>query len=433
MANDSAQLIASLQRDGLSLDLKTLDLCYLVALYARARDKAVTCFDEELLIDVFGQICELIEPGTENVRKRSTHSIQRLREQRLISRVDGAGVLRAGEYTLTSLANAIVEFFMHDEALTRESLTLLTKTLIASLGDIKAEAREATTEQVWRARVVAPLRVTVSDLVAGIERRQRGLDAQQEDVQRRIGEMLQSDWFAAVDQCQILLDDTINTLTELNTLLLHDTNQIQNLLQDIEQMASSGGFVEGDEAAQRVADQVDRVAAWGSARQGAWSEYYQYVHRFLRDVVRLDPSRSFSERLRNQLANWTENPFFLVAADFPSIRLLREFETRNVRPPVISPSRDHEPPLLEADPEEPSDNLEERVRVSLAKPASAFSEVLREILPELVPARRFIAVGWIAKQIAGEANPVSARERSWVTVPGDLEIEDWELRRCNEK
>ena len=70
MTTDSAQLIASLQREGLNLELKTLDLCFLVALYTRARDKALTCFDEELLIDVFEQICELIEPGTENPRKR---------------------------------------------------------------------------------------------------------------------------------------------------------------------------------------------------------------------------------------------------------------------------------------------------------------------------------------------------------------------------
>jgi chromosome partition protein MukF len=230
MPSDSAHLIASLHRDGLSLELKTVDLCFLVALYTRARDQALTCFDEESLIDIFEQICELIDPATENPRQSSTNTIQRLREQRLISRVDAAGVIRAGEYTLTTLATAIVEFFLRDEALTRESLTLLTKTLLASLAEIKAGARNAATEEDWRSKVVAPLRVTVSDLVAGIERRQRGLDAQQEEVQRGIGELLQADWFGAVDKCQALLDDTINTLTELSTVLLHDTNQMQSLL-----------------------------------------------------------------------------------------------------------------------------------------------------------------------------------------------------------
>ena len=35
----------------------------------------------------------------------------------------------------------------------------------------------------------------------------------------------------------------------------------------------------------RAADQIDRIAAWSSGRQKSWSDYYQYVHRFLRDVV----------------------------------------------------------------------------------------------------------------------------------------------------
>jgi chromosome condensin MukBEF complex kleisin-like MukF subunit len=38
----------------------------------------------------------------------------------------------------------------------------------------------------------------VGDLVAGIERRQRGLDAQQEEVQAQIAKLLSADWFSAV-------------------------------------------------------------------------------------------------------------------------------------------------------------------------------------------------------------------------------------------
>ena len=67
-------------------------------------------------------------------------------------------------------------------------------------------------------------------------------------------------WFAAVDQCQALLDDTTATLAELNAVLLHDANQMQGLLQDIEHLASGQGGVDAEEAIQRVSEQVDRVA-----------------------------------------------------------------------------------------------------------------------------------------------------------------------------
>lgn len=45
------------------------------------------------------------------------------------------------------------------------------------------------------------------------------------------------------------------------------------------------------------------IVAWGNQRLAGWSDYYQYVQRFLRSVVRLDPSRAISERLRDGLGS----------------------------------------------------------------------------------------------------------------------------------
>ena len=187
MLSDPRRLIAALARDRINLDLKTLDLCFLAGLYLRADRASLASFEEEVLIDMFEQTCEVVDPGAERPRKRATHAIQRLRDQRMLARVDGAGIVRSGEYTLTRLAAAVVEYFLADEALTRESLTLLTGTLRAHLAEILAAARRADAEDAWRERVVAPLRVTVGDLVGGIERRQRGLDSQQEEVQTETG------------------------------------------------------------------------------------------------------------------------------------------------------------------------------------------------------------------------------------------------------
>ena len=77
---------------------------------------------------------------------------------------------------------------------------------------------------------MGPLRVTVADLVAGIERRQRGLDAQQEEVQAEIAKLLSADWWSAVDRCQSLLDATTSTLRELNEILLRDAHHFVTLL-----------------------------------------------------------------------------------------------------------------------------------------------------------------------------------------------------------
>ena len=136
--------------------------------------------------------------------------------------------------------------------LSRESLTLLTGTLRVQLAEALAAAKKASDEVAWVQNVVGPLRVVVSDLVAGIERRQRGLDAQQEEVQAEIANLLSSDWFKAVDRRQSLMDTTTNTLRELNEVLLRDTHHFVALLQKIQVLATSAGSTACEETVQRV-------------------------------------------------------------------------------------------------------------------------------------------------------------------------------------
>jgi len=142
-STDPSRVIASLARDQVNLELKTVDLCFLAGLYLKADKAALTSFEEDVLIDMFEQVCDVVEPGAENPRKRATHAIQRLREQRMLARVDAAGLVRAGDYALTTLAAALVQYFLADEALTRESLTLLTGTLSAQLAEVLAAAKKA--------------------------------------------------------------------------------------------------------------------------------------------------------------------------------------------------------------------------------------------------------------------------------------------------
>jgi len=425
MSPDPSRVIASLARDRVCLDLKTVDLCFLAGLYLRADKAALASFEEDALVDMFEQICDVVEPGAENPRKRATHAIQRLREQRLLARVDGAGIVRSGEYALTRLAAAVVEYFLADEALTRESLTLLTATLRAQLAEVLAAAKKADGGDAWRRKVIGPLRVTVGDLVAGIERRQRGLDAQQEEVQAEIATLLSADWFSAVDRCQAVLDTTTKTLRELNEILLRDTHHFLTLLQEIQILAGAADSTEAEEAVQRIIEHVDRVAAWGAARQRAWSDYYQYVHRYLRDVVRLDPDRALSQRLRDQLAVWPSRPFQLLVAHAPSIRLLRQLEARVERPVVARLRADREAAPEWVDAENVLADIEALVVEAIEDDAHTLAEVTSRVLPALPEPTHYAAAGRVADTLARAAVVHVERERPWTPVRERLEIEDW--------
>ena len=429
MGQDPERIIAALHHDAVKLHLTTTDLCFLTAMHLREASGALTSLEDSTLVEVYEQVCELVDPAAESVGARATYAIQRLRDQRLLARIDGAGLVQAGEYNLTTLATNIVQFFVEDEAevLTRESLGLLTKHLIANLANIRADAQRAREPDEWRASVVEPLRVIVKELVSGIERRQRGLDQHQQEVRARIATMLERQWFAAVDECEAVLDETATTLRELWTVLGQDAHQMQGLLQDIEQLADEAHAPEAQEGARAVMDRIDRVAAWGGARQQAWSAYYQYAHGYLRDFVRLDPSRALSERLRNQLASWVDDRFFLVVSETAPMRVLREMEHHVERPAVTQVVRDREPELDETPAEIDSINLEECVRASLGKPQATLAAVVGEVLPKMAKERRYASIGQIAAYVAANAQPRGTRERPWVELPNGFEIEDWRL------
>jgi len=424
---DPNRVIASLVRDQVNLELKTVDLCFLTGLYLKADKAALASFEEDVLIDTFEQVCDFVEPGAENPRKRATHAIQRLREQRMLARVDGTGLVRAGDYTLTTLAAAVVQYFLTDEALTRESLTLLTGTLNAQISEILAAAKKAMDDESWLTKVSGPLRITVSELVSGIERRQRGLDAQQEEMRAEIAKLLQSDWFSAIERCQLLLDDTTSTLDELNVILLRDTHLFVAQLQDIQALASDAGSREAEETAQRVIENVDRIAAWGRARQQAWSEYYQYVHRYLRDVVRLDPDRALSQRLRDQTAGWPASRFYLLVAHAPPIQVLRALEAHIERPPVARTRTEREDDPEWVEPEDVHADIKVLASQAIDEGAATLAEVSSRVLSKLPEPLHYAAAGRVADAVGRLARVRSEHERPWTSVSSRLEIEDWAL------
>lgn len=425
---DPQHLLLSLAQRGFAVELQTPNLCFLVALHLHAERSSVASFAEDQLVDVFEQVCTVVAPEA-GPSRRATHAIRRLREQRMLARVDGAGVLRAGEYALTRLATGIVEFFLEDETLTRESLTLLAHSLLVGLSAVAAAARSATTPDAWRTHVVGPLRVTVADLVSGIQRRQRGFDARQEQLQREIAALLQSDLFGAIDRCQSLLDSTSATLRELNQVLMRDAHELQSALQEIEELAAAAGADEAEEASRALVEQVNRIAAWGAARQHAWSGYYQYVHRFLRDIVRLDPSRVITLRIRERLAGKNGRPFALTLASAPAIRLLRDVEPLpGERPPVRRRRPEPEPAIADEAPDDPQARLDTEVRQAIAAGVRGLGELTTRLTDGLPASERFVAAGRIASTTARLSHPDARAERPWVPVEGGLEIEEWILR-----
>jgi chromosome partition protein MukF len=424
-----ASALLALSSRAPKLELSTLDLCFLATLYLRGQSSGHAAFSEEQLFEHFEQAAQVVERDPSSVRKRATHAIARLRAQRLLSRVDGAGLLRAGEYALSRLGASIVSFFLEEEVLTAETLTLLTRTLESSLRDVLVRANAATNAVELDEAVVGPLKVTVHELMEGIERRQRGLDLQQEQFQKEISALLSADWFGAVESCQTLLESTAATLRDLNHVLLSESHRLQAQLEDLQELALKTGAAAAEEAIRRAADQIDRIAAWSSGRQKSWSDYYQYVHRFLRDVVRLDPSRALTARLRDQLSGKSGKRFTLAVASTPAPLLLRDVAPSPERPPVKRPRAERDTPPTEQAAVDPFAILEDSVRQKLDAGAASLRDVTAQVTAELPEEERFRAAGRVAQVVARLARTRSERERPWLPVDEAFAIEEWTLPR----
>ena len=423
---DLERALRSLAERRAAIDVSTVELGFLIALHVRGAAGQLASFSEPQLEEVFEAVSAVIQPEAEAIRRRAGHAIQRLRDQRLLARVDGQGVVRAGEFALSRLATAIVEFFLDDDVLTEESLGALTGTLEATLTELAAAARRAESPDDWQRLVTAPLQVTISELVAAIERRQRGLDLRQEDFQAEIRGLLEADWFGAIERCQALLESTGAALRDLNDVLLRDTSRLLALLQDLQDLAIAAGEPDAEAAALRLCDQVDRIAAWGGARQRAWSEYFQHVHRYLRDVVRLDPSRALTQRLREQMAGAGGAAFTLAVAAATPIRLLRVVEVVRDPQPVTRPRAQREKEPAPDDGVDPQAELEARVRGAIDGGAAALSEVTAQLVADAPPEERFPLAGNVAQGVARLVRPYAERERPWVTVD-QMMIEEWML------
>ena len=426
--DDPHHIVATLSKSKASLMLSNIDLCCLVAVVMRGKREGLVTYSEELLLDVFEQVYEALEPGLERPRRSASYAVERLREQRMLARVDGLRLVSASEYTLTTLATAIVDFYLEDDRLTQKSLTALTKTLIGNLTEAKQRALRAADDDAWQDGVITPLDVTVRDLIDGIERRQRGLDLAQEKTQQEIASLIADDWFDAIERAQALLDATAKTLQELDEVLTRDAGVMRALLDEMLDEADRQEHVLAQDAIMRVLDQIDRITAWGQARQRAWSNYYQYVHRYLRDVVRLDPERALSHRLKGWIKSATQGTYQLVLASDASITQMRELEARIEKPAVSRPYVDRSS-IEHITSIDHHLDIEQLVEEALRHGATTLREVCDEVLAYYPPEKHFLFVGRIARACAAATSLEQTNASEWVELDVGISIEDWSFSK----
>jgi chromosome partition protein MukF len=418
---DPHTIIAGLVRDHVELALSTADICFLTILHFQS--KKMVSFPDDYLLDVYEQVGDVVETGSNNGRYLAARSIQHLRNQRLLARVDTAGTVRAGDYSLTQLARGLVQFYIEDETLTRESLILLTGTLIGVLAEVLKNSRIPKDHEDWPS-VMEPLRITVSTLVGAIDRRQRGLDSEQERIKSEIEALLAAEWGAAVDRCLALLEETTATLAELSELLMRECGKLSTLLMEIEETAAAAGEMEAAKVPREVLLEIDRITEWGSVRFSDWTNYYQWTQRYLREIVHIDPDRRLSRRLRDCLNAWPDVRYRLVCARTPTIMRLREMLLSGSIARVARPRISEESDLEIVENNEYRIDVEGAVQRRLFEGIVKLSELTASVITEFPGEGAFTLAGMVAVIVGKKTSVSQDSEPQWAPVNQDVEVEE---------
>lgn len=421
------EILARLDARKVSVSLSTRHICCLYAIMAWLQKNGEASIAHEELREVIFRVLAVIEQDGELPEKRVTHTLDDLRQGQLLIRSDMVGLNSSGRWMLSPLAKHVVDFFVQELTLDEQSLVITTTTIRGLLREIEGEARQGGDAAWWRAKVSQPLDLVVSELVQSIDRRRRGLDLRQEQVRTMIRQHLELRWEEGIESVESLLSTTADTIDELHAVVLRELDALDNALGGIGDLAEQACATEAIQAVQRLSDQLFQLRAWSTDRHAAWSDWYQRVQRNTRELLRLDPNRRISERLRKHLQSWDTASWALVVPAPVRHRPLRRVAQIIAQAPVTGAPPTSAGPVVQEVDEEVERRLQERLRALLAEHGSLrLRQALESVLPEPALGEPYGAIGVIAHHMVNVGRLPAARGEvtPWVALPEGVEIQD---------
>lgn len=315
-----ASVVAEVWHSEFSLSLIKEDAAFVAGIHIYLQDAIEPNIDELTLRSIYVPLNELIHGDPETLQMRCTRALTRLKSQGILLRADFGGLSTEGEFTLSPLGLSIGDYMDSERTLTKQSLEFVLIRLRAELSQIVAAAQAGGDESHWDSKVVYPLRYVVAEMIAMVDKRQRGLDAAHASLRNNISTLFEQSWTAAVDTCSQMLNSVNTTLGELNAVLTEHGESLGRLLMEIGDCAN--GHPDVPFLVDRVRNQLYRVLAWSENRYEAWSSYFGTVNEYIRLVIQIDPENRVRARIRDQIRHFPDHPHGLkLVAPEPFLHL----------------------------------------------------------------------------------------------------------------
>ena len=319
------ELVNWVKQHDFSLNLPTERLAFLLAIAVLSGDR----FDEELgeseLVDAFRIVSDMFDQSKETLAFRANNAINELVRQRLITRFTSEVTDGASIYRLSPLALGITDYYIRQREYSTLKLSIQLAMVADEINKAAQAAKEGGDEKHWRQDVYAVLKYSVAEIFDRIDLNQRTMDEQQQQVKTDIAELLNQDWRAAITNCESLLNETSSTLRELQDTLQAAGDQLQSQLLAIQEEVQGNpelDFIDGMIFILQM--KLDRIINWGQQAIDLWIGYDRHVHKFIRTAIDMDKNRAFSQRLRQSVTDYFDDPWLLTYADAERLLDMRD-------------------------------------------------------------------------------------------------------------
>ncbi|WP_299018188.1 chromosome partition protein MukF [uncultured Photobacterium sp.] len=319
------ELVTWVKQNEFSLNLPTERLAFLLAIAVLSGDR----FDEELgegeLVDAFRIVSDMFEQSQETLAFRANNAINELVRQRLITRFTSELTDGVSIYRLSPLALGITDYYARHREYSSLKLSIQLAMVADEINKAAEAAKEGGDEKHWRQQVYAVLKYSVAEIFDRIDLNQRTMDEQQQQVKQDIAELLNQDWRAAITNCESLLNETSSTLRELQDTLQAAGDQLQSQLLTIQEAIQGDPELDFIDAMIFILQaKLDRIINWGQQAIDLWIGYDRHVHKFIRTAIDMDKNRAFSQRLRQSVTDYFDEPWLLTYADAERLLDMRD-------------------------------------------------------------------------------------------------------------
>ncbi|MCW9718323.1 MULTISPECIES: chromosome partition protein MukF [unclassified Avibacterium] len=321
------ELVSWAREREFSLNLPTDRLAFLLAIAIYNNERLDGEMLETDLVDIFRHTASAFEQSPDNIATRANNAINELVKQRFLNRFSSEFTEGLAIYRLTPLGVGVSDYYIRQREFSALRLSVQLSIVADEIQRASEAAEEGGDENHWRRNVFAPLKYSVAEIFDSIDFSQRVMDESQQSIKDEIAELLTKDWQAAISSCERLLDETSSNLRELQDTLNSAGDKLQAQLLRIQDcVIGQQNLYFIDQLIIDLQAKLDRIISWGQQSIDLWIGYDRHVHKFIRTAIDMDKNRVFSQRLRQSIQHYFENPWYLWTAQAERLVDLRDEE-----------------------------------------------------------------------------------------------------------